>query len=201
MDPYLELRWEGVHPSLTVYARDAIQPQLPDDLWTLAQERVYVASEGEQVRPIVPDAQVSRRYPPPQGGAGVLRDSGVAVAEPLVFELHEPLITEPYLTRRCWTRPTRPAATTTGITASRSTRPCPKPMPRGPRRCCRPRADAEPGSRSGPGRCARAPVRCSVKDTTASRGNCDLPGEFARQEDQRAMGRPRCRPIMATGLG
>jgi len=24
---------------------------------------------------------------------GVLRDSGVAVAEPLVFELHEPLIT------------------------------------------------------------------------------------------------------------
>ena len=93
MDPYLELRWEGVHQSLTVYARDAIQPQLPDDLWALAQERVYVASEGEQVRPIVPDAHVARRYPPPQGGPGVLRDSGVAVAEPLVFELHEPLIT------------------------------------------------------------------------------------------------------------
>jgi len=98
MDPYLELRWEGVHPSLTVYARDAIQPQLPDDLWALAQERVYVASEGEQVRPIVPDAHGSRRSPPPQGGAGVRRDSGVAVAAPLVFELHEPLITEPYLT-------------------------------------------------------------------------------------------------------
>ena len=93
MNPYLELRWEGVHPSLTVYARDAIQPQLPDDLWALAQERVYVASEGVQVRPIVPDAQVSRRSPPPQGGAGVRRDSGVAVAEPLVFELHQPLIT------------------------------------------------------------------------------------------------------------
>lgn len=47
MDPYLELRWERVHQSLTVYARDAIQPQLPDDLWALVQERVYVASEGE----------------------------------------------------------------------------------------------------------------------------------------------------------
>ena len=28
MDPYLETRWEGVHQTLTIYARDAIQPRL-----------------------------------------------------------------------------------------------------------------------------------------------------------------------------
>lgn len=49
MGPYLELRWEGVHQALIVYARDAIQPRLPDDLWALAEERVYVDLENYSV--------------------------------------------------------------------------------------------------------------------------------------------------------
>lgn len=97
MDPYLELRWEGVHQSLIIYARDAIQPQLPDDLWALAQERVYVESGDEQVRHVIPDVHVSRRYPASQTSPGTLREGGVALAEPIVFELHEPLVTESYL--------------------------------------------------------------------------------------------------------
>jgi hypothetical protein len=63
MEPYLELRWEGVHQSLTVHARDAIQPRLPDDLWALAQERVYVASDHLDYRqpldPPLPEADAT----------------------------------------------------------------------------------------------------------------------------------------------
>jgi hypothetical protein len=97
MDPYLETRWEGVHQTLTVYARDAIQPQLPEDLWALAQDRVYVESEGERIRHIVPDAHVSRIYPPPKPQVAALREGAVAVAEPVVFEVQEPLVTESYI--------------------------------------------------------------------------------------------------------
>lgn len=97
MDPYLETRWEGVHQTLTIYARDAIQPRLPDDLWALAEERVYVESDSERMRHIVPDVHVSRVYPPPKPPPAMLKEGGVAVAEPVVFELHAIEITEGYI--------------------------------------------------------------------------------------------------------
>src|SRR5213078_4566253 len=87
MDPYLETRWEGVHQTLTIYARDAIQPHLPDDLWALAEERVYVETDAERMRHIIPDVHVSRVYPPPKPQSASLREGGVAVAEPVIFEL------------------------------------------------------------------------------------------------------------------
>jgi len=100
LDPYLETRWEGVHQTLTIYARDAIQPHLPDDLWALAEERVYVETDAERIRHIVPDVHVSRVYPPPKPQSASLREGGVAVAEPVIFELHEPLISEGYIAIR-----------------------------------------------------------------------------------------------------
>ena len=97
MDPYLETRWEGVHQTLTIYARDAIQPRLPDDLWALAEERVYVESDSERVRHAVPDVHVSRVYPQPKSQTDVLKEGGIDVAEPVVFELHTVEITEGYI--------------------------------------------------------------------------------------------------------
>ena len=97
MDPYLEQHWEDMHQSLAVYARDAIQPQLPDDLWARAEERVFVETDAERARQIIPDVHVSRVYPSPEPESGLLKESGVAVVEPIVFELHEPLVTEGYI--------------------------------------------------------------------------------------------------------
>lgn len=97
MDPYLEQRWESVHQSLTIYARDAIQPQLPEDLWALSEDRVFVESDSERIRQIVPDTHVSQVYPPRRADDAALRDQGLGVAEPVVFDLHEPLITESYV--------------------------------------------------------------------------------------------------------
>jgi hypothetical protein len=97
MDPYLERHWEDMHQSLAVYARDAIQPQLPDDLLARAEERVFVESDAERARPIIPDVHVSRVYPPPRQKPDLLKEGCVAVAEPVVFELYEPLVTEGYI--------------------------------------------------------------------------------------------------------
>lgn len=61
-DPYLEESWGDVHQTLAIYARNAIQPQLPKDLRARAEERVYVAYEGIiGRRAIVPDVGVSER--------------------------------------------------------------------------------------------------------------------------------------------
>ncbi|MBI2929386.1 MAG: DUF4058 family protein [Verrucomicrobia bacterium] len=97
MDPYLETRWEGVHHALIVYACDALQPHLPDDIRARIEVRVFVETEQERIRHIVPDVHVTRVYPPPAEQPYVLREGGAAVAEELVFELHELEITEGYI--------------------------------------------------------------------------------------------------------
>ncbi len=50
MDPYLEAYWGDVHASLTVYAADAINLQLPDDLVA----RVHVLSNRRRLVRILP---------------------------------------------------------------------------------------------------------------------------------------------------
>ena len=97
MDPYLERHWEDVHHSLIQYARDTLQPQLPDDLWARVEERVFVESESERSRRIVPDVHISRVYPSPKHPPTALREGELALAEPLVFDLHEPLSTEGFI--------------------------------------------------------------------------------------------------------
>ena len=95
MDPFLERHWEDVHQTLVIYARDAIQPRLPDDLWAVAEERVFVESDAERVLQIVPDVHVSV-YPPPKSQPAMLKE-GEAVAEPLIFESRALEIREGYI--------------------------------------------------------------------------------------------------------
>ena len=42
MNPWLEKHWGDVHQAMITYARDAIQPQLPDDLVARTEERVFL---------------------------------------------------------------------------------------------------------------------------------------------------------------
>jgi hypothetical protein len=86
-----------MHQTLAVYTRDAVQTRLPDDLWARAEERVFVETDAERTRHVIPDAHVARVYPPPQPPPAALREGGVTVAEPVVFELQEPLIAEGYI--------------------------------------------------------------------------------------------------------
>jgi len=95
MDPYLERYWGDVHHGLIQYTRDALQPRLPNDLRARVEERVFVESEPERIRQVVPD--VSQVYHAGGAGPSVLKEGGGEVAEPLVFELSNPPVTEGYI--------------------------------------------------------------------------------------------------------
>jgi len=97
MDPYLEQYWGDVHHRLIQYSCDALQPGLPNDLRARVEERVFVESEPERVRQVVPDVYVSQVYHAGVGAPSVLKEGGGAVAEPLVFELSNPPVTEGYI--------------------------------------------------------------------------------------------------------
>jgi hypothetical protein len=95
MDPYLEKRWGDVHHSLVQYARDALQPRLPRDLRARVEERVFVEAEPSRARQIIPDVYISQQSTP---GSFEMREAAeTAVAEPLVFQLHSPPVTEGYI--------------------------------------------------------------------------------------------------------
>ncbi len=90
MDPYLERHWSDVHHSLIQYTRDVLQPDLPNELISRVEERVYVEAQSERVRAIVPDAHVSEAPAWAGGqasGGTAVAEPPVAVAEPLVFEI------------------------------------------------------------------------------------------------------------------
>src|SRR6266511_1517453 len=97
MNPYLERYWGDVHHGLIQYTRDALQPCLPNDLRARVEERVFVESEPERIRQVVPDVYVSQVYHAGAAGPSVLREGDDAVAEPLVFELSNPPVTEGYI--------------------------------------------------------------------------------------------------------
>jgi hypothetical protein len=96
MDPYLA-RWGDVHQRLITYAADQLGPQLPSDLRARVEERVFVETEAEQIRRIVPDLHVAQ-YPPTHTAPPALHETGgVAVAEPMVFLLQDEAVTEGYI--------------------------------------------------------------------------------------------------------
>lgn len=97
MDPYLESHWGDVHHSLIQYARDALQSELPDDLRARVEERVFLESEPELIRVIVPDVHVAQVHRAPAQESAAMQTGGVAVAEPLVFEVRAEPVTEGYL--------------------------------------------------------------------------------------------------------
>jgi len=95
MDPYLESHWGDIHHALVGYARDAIQSQLPGDLYARMEERVYIESPQE----------LMTRYPDVRvvegdfaGGVAVLATgTAVAVAEPYVLEIMADPVTEGFI--------------------------------------------------------------------------------------------------------
>jgi hypothetical protein len=75
MDPFLEARWGDVHTSLTTYARDQLQAQLPGDLRARVEEYVHLYAEDSDDTPrFNPDARIVELASAPS--------SAVAVAEP-----------------------------------------------------------------------------------------------------------------------
>jgi hypothetical protein len=97
MDPYLEARWGDVHQRLITYAADQLGLRLPDDLRARVEERVYVETEADQVRRIVPDLHVAQ-YHPSAGSQSASGDTGgLALAEPMVFLLEDEAQTEGYI--------------------------------------------------------------------------------------------------------
>ena len=95
MNPYLERYWRDVHATLIVYARDALQAQLPTGLVARIEERVYVEFPDESVRSIYPDIRVVEQTG--SSGGGVATAVQVAT-EPVIIDLEllEP-VTETYI--------------------------------------------------------------------------------------------------------
>src|SRR5437588_6841455 len=96
MDPFLEEYWGDVHTRLTLYACDAMQPQLPPDLRARVEERVFLETDSGAQREFIPDAHVSVMHDA-GGWSGSARSGGAAVAEPLVFKIHDEPVTQGYI--------------------------------------------------------------------------------------------------------
>ncbi len=80
MNPWLENYWGDIHTSLTTYARDAIQRQLPDDLQARIEEYLAVDEPDEdppEARRIRPDVVIV----PQPGPVLAPHDSTTAVEE------------------------------------------------------------------------------------------------------------------------
>lgn len=95
MDPYLEAHWGDIHHRIVNYACDAIQEQLPGDLYARMEERVYVeALEGRMAR--YPDVRIIERSFVPGVTVGAAPE-GVVVADPVVFEVEAEPVTEGFI--------------------------------------------------------------------------------------------------------
>jgi hypothetical protein len=100
MNPFLERHCGDVHHRLIQYACDALQPALPPDLLARIEERVFVESQSNRARQIIPDVRVSEGYSPPTTAPGELHEDNSSLAEPIVFDLDEVEIVEGYITVR-----------------------------------------------------------------------------------------------------
>ncbi|MDP1560148.1 MAG: DUF4058 family protein [Pirellulaceae bacterium] len=92
MDPFMELRWADIHAALIVYARNQLQPQLPQDLSARIEETLSVEEDGGVfLRKIVPDVRVTQEFHHPADNLPVTEGRGaLAVAEPILFPVEPP---------------------------------------------------------------------------------------------------------------
>jgi hypothetical protein len=97
MDPYLERYWGDVHHRLIQYACDSLQPGLPGDLRARVEERVFLETEPNLGRLIVPDVHIAQMERTVLADSRLAEAGGIAVAEPLVFEVRTEPVTEGYL--------------------------------------------------------------------------------------------------------
>ncbi len=96
MNPYLERYWRDVHASLIVYAREALQQQLPHGLVARIEERVYVDVPQEGSRRVVyPDVKVSALRTAPSGTATAVAPHDTS--ERIIIDIPEEPITETYI--------------------------------------------------------------------------------------------------------
>ena len=95
MDPYMERSWEGLHQVLITYVRDAISPQLPDDLTARTEERVYIDLGGHYAPFRKPDVRVVEQptWGDPGGGTAT---AGVAT-RPVLIDWDADPVTEGYV--------------------------------------------------------------------------------------------------------
>jgi hypothetical protein len=87
MDPYLEQFWGDIHHRLIVYLSDARQKELPGDLRSRVDERIFVEPDEGTPHKMVPDVRVVERgrqlHPRLRAG------NGVATAEPLIIHMEQ----------------------------------------------------------------------------------------------------------------
>lgn len=87
----MESRWRDVHASSIAYTRDALQPQLPDDLVARIEENVHLDVAGHEVAHRNPDVFVVASPVPWETRA--LGGASAAANEPIVLEADmDPLV-------------------------------------------------------------------------------------------------------------
>lgn len=101
MDPYLEdpARWPGVHHWLITSICELLNAQLRPRYYTLVEERVYISDELDAGRSVmIPDVRVVKSH---DAALERTQSTGVAtaeVAEPIVVDIIDLDIREPYVT-------------------------------------------------------------------------------------------------------
>jgi hypothetical protein len=101
MDPYLEnpSRWPGVHHWLITSICEHLDRQLRPRYYTLVEDRVYISDELDAGRAvIIPDVSLAKSPRPTKLQASATGVATVEVAEPIVIDLIDPEIHEPYIT-------------------------------------------------------------------------------------------------------
>jgi hypothetical protein len=94
MDPYLERHWGDVHTSLTTYARDQLNAQLPAGL--LARVEEYVVVEADETGHLsIPDVRVIKG--PEPGAPSISSTVTIALAEPLVMSIERQTLREVHI--------------------------------------------------------------------------------------------------------
>jgi hypothetical protein len=96
MDPYLEAHWRDIHAGLVIYARDALQGELPSGLRARVEESVLLETPlGIGDHPLYPDVRVveyTAKRSLDLGPAG-----GVAMAEPMLINAALDPVSETFL--------------------------------------------------------------------------------------------------------
>lgn len=85
MDPYLEQHWEDVHTALIGYVRDALQPQLSEDLVARMEEKVYIEDKDDRWlrRPDVRIVELPTSSEADQGSVATLVEDEPMLLEPV----------------------------------------------------------------------------------------------------------------------
>ena len=94
MDPYLEAHWGDVHHAIVNYARDALQQQLPSQLFARMEERVYIETP-EELAVRIPDVRVIESQTPLDQSTSTVAE--VAVAEPVVLNIDADPVVEGFI--------------------------------------------------------------------------------------------------------